>query len=698
MREWFHFLDPAWLWMLVPLALLLGVLWRGDQGDSPWRRVISAPLQALLLGEAHRPAGRGALTLLALGWLIATLALAGPAWERKPQPVYQSDSALVIVLDLSSSMLAEDLQPSRLLRARFKVEDLLSRSGEGQTGLVVFAGDAFAVTPLTRDVATLSAQLKALDPSIMPVQGSRADLGLDKAGELLAQAGLRQGQILLLADGVQGELARQAAARLHRQGYTVSVLGVGTSDGAPLATSGGALLRDADGHAIVARLDSEALAAVARAGAGRYAAVRADAGDIEALLSNSPAAARRSPDSSRSAPQAGADSWVNRGPWLAVLLLPLAALAFRRGWLLSLPLATVLAVAPPPADAASWSGLWQRQEQQAAAALAEHQYPRAAELAREPQRRGSALYRQGDYAAAVEAFSRAEGADADYNRGNALAQLGRYQEAISAYEQALQAQPAMDDARANKAAIEALLGQQQKDSDKAQPQAGAAPPGQPANAQPNAGDAGEQQQAQGDAQHQPKAQSPSRATSAPQDDARPRDKHGDTPASSAGNAARSAPDSASGNQPQPASASPDASHSAPAPSHNAQQEPAASQQPGAADTRAVTQATQAQTPDGQSANGFQQAVDDLQRNRDDAARDAAEVPAQAAIQTGSGDRKPPAGSAEQDAHALDSEEKLAAEQWLRRIPDDPGALLRRKFLYQYQQRARHPDSAAVQPW
>ena len=208
---------------------------------------------------------RTAPWLAAAGWIIAVLALADPAWERKPQPVYQTTAARVIVLDLSRSMDATDLKPSRMVRARYKVEDVLALGAEGQTGLVVYAGDAFTVSPLTRDVNTIRALLKVLDPGIMPAPGSRADLGLLKAGELLRQAGVSNGQVLLIADGVEADDAaasERAAARLRRDGYRVSVLGVGTEDGAPLTNAQGELVRDAAGKIVTPRLDTASASVV----------------------------------------------------------------------------------------------------------------------------------------------------------------------------------------------------------------------------------------------------------------------------------------------------------------------------------------------------------------------------------------------------------------------------------------------------
>ena len=207
MLENLHFIQPLWLLALIPLLLLAWRVYRPGGGDNPWTRIVDARLLPLLMvGQAHK-LNRIAPWLAATGWIIAVLALANPTWERKPQPVYQTMAARVVVLDLSRSMDATDLKPSRLVRARYKVEDVLALGAEGQTGLVVYAGDAFTVSPLTRDANTIRALLKVLEPGLMPAPGNRADLGLLKAGELLRQAGVSNGQVLLIADGVEADTA-----------------------------------------------------------------------------------------------------------------------------------------------------------------------------------------------------------------------------------------------------------------------------------------------------------------------------------------------------------------------------------------------------------------------------------------------------------------------------------------------------------
>ncbi|MEO5794032.1 MAG: VWA domain-containing protein [Rhodoferax sp.] len=634
----FHFIRPWCLLALGPLAWLVLRAMGLRSRDDAWQHVVDAQLMPLLQVGRVGKASRLAASLLGIGWLIATLALADPTWERRPQPVFQTQAARVIVLDLSPSMNAVDLKPSRLVRARYKVEDVLAQTSEGQTGLVAYAGDAFTVSPLTRDANTIRSLLRVLEPDLMPAPGDRADLGLAKAGDLLRQAGLPNGQVLLIADGIAAARAsatNAAAARLRSQGYTVSVLGIGTAAGGPVA-----------GKLPVSPLDTTTLEAVAAAGGGSYATMSADNEALRALLS----AEKPGQQIVRTPTDTKASSWHEQGPVLLLFLLPLAALAFRRNWLLGLSLAAVLAAPVQSADAATWRDLWQRPDQQAATALAAGDYAQAVKAAAgttDAALRGSAEFKAGNYAGALNEFSRASGADADYNRGNTLARLGRYPEAVAAYDKSIAARSVNDDARANKAAVEALMKRQPPKSDPSKGGNGKdgkgddSPQGQGSASPSSSGQQGKSGQ----------SQTPSGAGGQGDASANPAQQGKTAPASDQ-------PGSPSGQPPgQPSAAAP----STPPP-----------QGPGNPFAQAAQKLDPAAQGQKANANGVANGVPD-------------------AGQAGPGDaqragRNPTAPVGSGDAQPLQSEERLAAAQWLRRIPDDPGGLLRRKFLYQYRQR------------
>jgi Ca-activated chloride channel homolog len=499
--------------------------------------------------------------------------------------------------------------------------------------------------------------LPDVDPGIMPTTGSRADLGLLRAGKLLNQAGADGGQVLLIADGVPASDAtatERAAARLKSEGYRVSVLGVGTKEGAPLTNAQGELVRNASGNIVDVRLDTSTLKAVARAGGGEYRTISDNGQALRALLAQ--------PMDAKTTIKANATTqgWKEQGPLLAVLLLPLAALAFRRNWLLGLLLLAGLSAPPRPALASTWTDLWQRRDQQAAKALAAGDYAKAAALATNAAWRGSAEYKRGDYKLALDNFSRATGADADYNRGNALAKLGKYRDAIAAYDKSLKENPADADARANKAAVEALLKKQRKQQVS----------GSQGKQSRNGHGGGGQNSAQGKAGEQGSKQ----AQSSPNGGASGQGQQAANANQAGKGTHKGEPSGANGKNSQNAASGTASSGSAAAQQPKSGNQFAAAAKKLAQQRHGMTQAQAKQasraTP---GANSGANATDQM-RAANNAARQSANADADS-------------------AQPLSREEQLAAQEWLRRIPDDPGGLLRRKFLYEYRQRQLHRGSA-----
>ena len=597
-------LRPAWLLLLLGLPLLAWLWRRLGAASGGWEGVVDPHLLAHQLQRGS--AARAPLWLALAAWTLAALALSGPAWREAPQALTEREAALAIVLELSDSMRAQDLAPDRLARARFAIIDLLRARRDGQFALVAYAGAPFTVAPVTDDGGTLLALLDALDPAQMPVGGADAAAALVHAGELLAGAGHATGEILLVADGA-GTDAAAAAAALQQQGYAVSVLGVGTPTGAPVALPDGGFLKDASGAILVPGLEQAALQQVAASGGGRYATLSPGRTDLAGLLAERGGRFRDSEDATR--------RLADDGAWLVLLLLPLAAMAFRRGWLgCMLLLLCGGALLPAPARAMDWHGLWQRPDQRAWEALQAGEAARAATLARDPALRGAALYRAGEAEQASAAFAAAEGADAHYNRGNALAQAQRYEEAIAAYDQALELAPGMEDALANRQAVEAWLRRQQEqqrqDGDSQQGESGQQQDGQPQD--------GKQQ----DGQQQ------------------------------------------DGGQPRQSDGSQDG------------------QQQEKQDAGEQGQRSGEESGDDDQATPGQQGEQTEQERQ--ARQQAFERAMQEALERDGGEQALPRASEDPAAE----EQRQAVEQWLRRVPDDPGGLLRRKFALEYQRRMR----------
>ncbi|MEQ9465108.1 MAG: VWA domain-containing protein [Haliea sp.] len=456
-----HLMRPLWLLCALPALLFSALLWQQRDRAGGWSQVIAPELLRHLVPEQQQRRRSNLLLLVCVGWLLASIAAAGPSWKKIPQPVEQVEDALVLVLDLSYSMKATDQPPSRLDRARQKLLDLLGTRREGQTGLVAYAGDAHVVTPLTDDTATIANLLPALNPDMMPLPGSDTAGALRLALELLASAGVGGGRILLLTDGVDEDEVSRMGRQLRSAGVTLSVLGLGTAGGAPMPLPRGGFRRDDSGAIVIPRLEEGPLQALAQAAGGRYQRLRVDNSDLETLLSQAATATETS-----LAEGLAADAWEDQGYWLIVLLLPLALALFRRGWLLGL-LPLLLLLEPGTARAQAWQDLWLTPDQQARRALEAGDAERAATLFRDPAWGGAAAYESGDYATAAERFQATDSADGWYNRGNALAREGDLDGAIDAYQRSLELAPGQEDAAANLALVEDLKQQQEQQEQQA---------------------------------------------------------------------------------------------------------------------------------------------------------------------------------------------------------------------------------------
>jgi Ca-activated chloride channel family protein len=323
-----HFLHPAWLLALPPLLLLATWLIRSSRRDGNWSRVVDSELLSVLRVDERR----GENTpwwLLGAAWSLSVLALAGPSWHRTESAGFRAPAAWVLVLDLSPSMAATDVSPSRVTRARYVASDLLSAAHDARVGLVASAGEAHTVAPLTTDIATVRTLLQPLAPNLMPESGDRLAPALEEAQQLLDAGSARHGQVVVLSDGASDPVeALRAAQRLREQGTSVNIIGVGTQSGAPEPNGKGDFIHDPDGHLRMTRLQADELQRVATAGGGEFVTV-SGASDLLTRLESEQS---HRLDTTAATPQARLAIWQNGGVWLLPPLLLLAALLARKGW------------------------------------------------------------------------------------------------------------------------------------------------------------------------------------------------------------------------------------------------------------------------------------------------------------------------------------------------------------------------------
>ena len=484
----FHFLRVEWLWLLPLWGLVLWFLPKIQSSQIDWAQWIAPPLQRLFVVSSQISQHRKKQLQVgfALIWILGTLALAGPAWERLPQPLLVRDQARVILLDLSYSMLATDLQPNRLERARYKIEDLLNRFQEGQTAIVLYAGDAHTLVPLTEDVETIRTLLPSLHPSLMPVRGSRPDLAFENVIEMLNQVDIQNSHLVWITDGIDDQQVKPLQNLLSSQRHKLTVLAVGTPSGAPIVLEKGNYLKDTNNNIVIPQLDLAPLRAVAEALGGQVLPVQYDDSDLERLV----ASEEKDQGFQEQEEELTTDRWREEGPWLFVLLLPLVAMIFRRGWLFVL----VLTSWPSLSEAWEWRDLFINDNQRAYELLEEGQAAEAAQTFEDSTWQGIASYKAQEYEAALQHWSNEESPITSYNRGNALARNGKLPEALQAYDQALAAKPDWEDAQFNRDLVAKLLDSQQK---------------QPQEDRSSGGNPNQSEEGEEDSQEQPNQAAPS---------------------------------------------------------------------------------------------------------------------------------------------------------------------------------------------
>lgn len=457
-----HFLRPEWFFALVPLIIIMLLLWRSERKNSTWSRYIAPHLARLLVTQTNE-IKRSKLGYLGLAWFVAVLALSGPAFTKQSLPVYEAAQGRVIIMDMSLSMYATDLSPNRLSQAKFKATDLIGELKEGETGLIAYAGDAFTISPLTRDRATLLNLLPTLTPDIMPARGSNLVAALARGKRLLAQGGHIRGDILLLTDGVSTQQMRDAKAVLQDTQYRLAIMAFGSEQGSPIRLPDGQLLRDNADQVVVAKTNYSLLNELVQAADGVLIPYRSDGQDLEQMLS------WLSTTGDTKATELDGEIWQDAGPYIALLLLLPVLLSFRHG--LVAVIAVFIVYIPAPVHASTWDNLWQTQDQQAVQAYEAEDYQQAADSFTSPQWQASALYKAGKYDEALSLFEQDTSANGLYNQGNSLMQQNKYQEAIERYQEALAQDPQLTDAQDNLALAKKLAqdkpDQEQSDKDQA---------------------------------------------------------------------------------------------------------------------------------------------------------------------------------------------------------------------------------------
>jgi Ca-activated chloride channel family protein len=447
----FHFLRPWWLLALIPFAWTLRFLWQARNPSSRWRGVIAPHLlQAILV--RHGASGWFNPVSVSLPILVlAIVAMAGPTWKQQPSPFEEDVAPLVIALDVSSSMQQADIQPSRLERAKQKIQDLLALRPGGRVGLIVYSGTAHSVIPLTNDPDVVRNFLNAIVTEMMPRKGKFPEKTLPIASQMLRDSRV-PGTLLIIGDGISPATIEEFSQYFSSQDHQLLVLGIGRDS----AQS------DDDDRALVP-LETRALKKLADSSAGFYQPITLDKRDIETLNHRINSYFVVVDDSTR--------PWVDAGYYLLYPIALIMLLWFRTGWTLHWCIAFVLAFnlawqPPVRADevvvdnrglASRFMSLWLTADQQGRYYLEKGDYKSAAASFESIAWRGVAYYRDENFKAAAEMFSRIESADGYFNLANALAHQREYVMAVKTYDRVLKLSPEHIQALKNRDKLQAII-------------------------------------------------------------------------------------------------------------------------------------------------------------------------------------------------------------------------------------------------
>jgi len=461
-----HFAQPFWLYaaLAIPLAwLTYFCFYRPHHAFHYLEKFIDAHLLPhLLINRSNKQNSHWKyLVLWTIAWSFLTLALAGPRWSFREMEAFSRDQSLAILLDLSESMNAADIKPSRLVRAKQKIEDIINLSKSLKIGLIAFAADPHMITPLTDDIETIRHLLPTLDTDLIYIQGSKLSPALEMASTMLENEPGNNKSILIISDGgFEDASAMLMAKKLAEKGIVIHTMGVGTVEGAPIKNHEGNALKK-NGTPILSKLERERFSEISKIGNGRY---------LEAHYSNHDESLILTDLEKRAETQAALGKknrvWDERFYIPLLFALPVILLWFRRGYMFA---SILLLCLPTLSLQANIVDYFKSSEQHGKEALDQGNYESAAAVFQDPYRKGVSLYKAGNFTEAEKMFRNSfrEGiaTNAAYNLGNSLVQQQKLKEAITAYENVLEKWPDHVKAKENLELVKKMLEQQkQQDS------------------------------------------------------------------------------------------------------------------------------------------------------------------------------------------------------------------------------------------
>ena len=445
----FHFLRPWWGLVLIPFLLLLVFQYRAQRPDKQWSSIIAPHILEALRLKKSRYAWFNPILLYGCIFVIFTLLVMGPTWVQQPSPFIKDEAGLVIVLDVSDSMLSNDIQPSRLARAKHKIQDLLTLREGSKAALIVYAGSAHSVLPLTSDSDILISYLDAVKPSMMPLDGKFPEKALPLIQQQLANLPI-PGSIVLITDGLGSNSAKAFKGYFSEHQHQLLILGVGEQ----------ADSSDTSSHAYP-ELDIKGLTRLANDNRGFYITITVDDADINKI--------HRRIENYFVAVDDENIPWLDFGYYLLFPGMLILLIWFRKGWTLQWGFAiglflfgvstsdTVHANNEDFSLQQTFISWWLTPDQLGRLYFDKGNYLEAAKHFEEPMWKGLSFYMAEQFSLAAEYFSRIDDDEGLFNRANALAHAKDYLAAVRLYEYIIKQNPEHQAAEKNRAIVQDLI-------------------------------------------------------------------------------------------------------------------------------------------------------------------------------------------------------------------------------------------------
>ena len=442
-----HFLRPQFLWGLaaVGFILILGLL--NLRENAKWKKHIAPHLRPYVISRGSVRVKVFMQFVQAIGLSLAVLGLAGPTWKKVQLPGQTLETPMVILLDLSQSMLAEDIQPTRLERAKFKINDLLDANPGACIALVGYAGTAHTIVPLTRDYKIIKNHVETLSPKVMPFRGSDLKKAVELADTLM-RITTAPATVLIFADDFESgdfDIIQNAVSNAEGNSNKVEIMPMNTPSGADVpAYNGRGYLYDKK-EVVHSELNSAVLSQINGLENATVHQLTLDNSDVQLIAKNVSEHLKFT-----EAPTEKKDEWRDVGLLLAAPSALLILLWFRRGWVVfSLLMVVSLSSCNNPNKVEDFADLWYTRDYQGQKESDAGHFEEAAQLYKDPLRQGVAYFKAGEYDDAIKAFSKDTTAMSAYNLGLAYYKSGDLAAAQIAFGEAIKLDPENAAARKN---------------------------------------------------------------------------------------------------------------------------------------------------------------------------------------------------------------------------------------------------------